>query len=464
MEGFDKATRRKIFYSFALLFFVVVPLVILYARGYVLDLGRRRIVATGGIFVKTVGTGARVFVDDEFARETSFISRGALITSLLPKRYTVLVEQEGHRSWRKVVRVANEEVLEFRNVFLPPATITPTVVFNTRQRGPSRLVALPGTPEIAVESGAGAASKAVFFVNPETRVSRTNIIRISEWLWDGRTNVALILRESDGRRQWFSLPYEPDGSAKETRIAFQGLPKEFSAEFVTPHPVHAGEFYFFAGGALFLQGRASVPMPIAEQVHAYAVGSDRLYFVSQNGFFVESDLDGRETKVLGRKGLFLDPEAPAQIYVAASGDVFVLDAAGGLFHYQPGRDQELGLVAGNVTGLDAASAGDRILFWDDHRLWIYWLRDNPAQPFDLARSKKQIFYSGEPIRQAFLNSEGTHAFFSDGARIRMTEVDDRGSTNVYDLVAEPHDSFLLDREALTLFWTKGPQVFRANLK
>lgn len=462
MPAFDKATRRKIFYSFALLFFVIVPLVILYARGYVFDFGDRRIVATGGIFVKTVETGARVFVDDEFARETSFISRGALITSLLPKRYTVRVEQEGHRPWRKVVRVANEEVLEFRNVFLPPATITPMVVFNTRQRGSSRLVELPGTSEIAVESGA--ASKAVFFVDTKTRVSRTNIIRVSDWFWDDSTNASLILRESDGRRQWFSLPYAADGSAKEARISFRGLPKEFSAERVTPHPVNADEFYFFAGGALFLQGRARVPVPIAEQVHAYAVAPDRLYFVSQNGFFVESDLDGRETKVLGRKGLLLDPEAPAKIHIAASGDVFVLDAAGGLFHYQPGRDQELGLVAGNVAGFDAASAGDRLLFWDDRRLWVYWLRDNPAQPFDLVRSKKQIFYSGESIRQAFLNSEGTHAFFSDGARIRMTEVDDRGSTNVYDLVVEPHDSFLLDREDLTLFWTKGPQVFRAGLK
>ena len=105
-----------------------------------------------------------------------------------------------------------------------------------------------------------------------------------------------------------------------------------------------------------------------------------------------------------------------------------------------------------------------MLFWDEHRLWIYWLTDNPRQPFDLARSKKQVFYSEGSILRAFINPEGTYIFFATASGIRMVESDERGSTNSYTLVETPVESFLLDKQNLTLYWTQGATLFRAVLK
>src|SRR3989338_4740166 len=112
MSALDKSTRRKIFYGMVALFAIIVPFALLYSRGYIVDLQSRGFVATGGIFVKTTQSGAKVFIDDEFSKETSFLLHGALMTNLLPRRYTVRVEKEGYQPWQKMVRVANGEVLE----------------------------------------------------------------------------------------------------------------------------------------------------------------------------------------------------------------------------------------------------------------------------------------------------------------------------------------------------------------
>lgn len=462
MTAFDKTTRRKIFYSMVLLFGIAAPLALLYSRGYVFDLKQRNLVATGGIFVKTVQAGARVYVERDFFKETSFISHGALVTDLLPRRYAVRVEKDGHRPWSKVVRVSNEEVVEFRDVLLPPATVTPAVIFNAQRRTPSLLTALPGRKDIALAVGDPTRPATLYVVNPQTRRAPINVAAVQHWAWDEHSRTFTIGRVVDGALRWWRLAGDEEGGREEP-VVLRGLPAAFSAQGVRPHPTSAEEFYFFAGGVLFLQGRASVPVPIAEQIHSYAITAERIYFLSRNGFFAESDLAGGETKILGRKGLLLEEDRPAPILPSPGGDVAVLDAAGGLFLYQPRRDQELELVAANVGGVDFSANGERMLFWDDHRLWIYWLRDNAQQPFDLAGSKKQIFFSEAKIRQAFLNAAGSHVFFSTQRGIRMTEVDDRAGVNTYDLTDSSPDSFAFDREGLVLYWTEGSRLYRAAL-
>ncbi len=458
MSALDKPTRRKIFYAMALLFAVVAPVALLYSRGYVFDLQSRGLVATGGIFVKTVQSGANVFIDSEFSKETSFIAHGALITNLVPKRYTVRVEKEGYQPWVKAVRVANEEVLEFRNILLPPAAVSPQPLFS-RSAG-KRVFGLNGRRELAVESGDPAKVVSLSFVHADTGAVMGQLNSVAQWQWDENTGAFIIGRNSSGRMRWYRATFLPTGIHEEP-IVFRGLPEGFSADRVIPHPVERDEVYFSAGGALFLQGRATVPIAIAEQVHAYGVSGKHLYFISKNGFFAESDLLGGNTKLLGRKGLLLDEKAPTAITISKAGDVAVIDAANGLFLYRPDRSSELELITSGVLGIDFSASGDRLLFWDAGRLWVYWLKDNPSQPFDLAGTKKQIFFSDDPIRQAYLNEKGTHVFYAVDRAIRMVEVDDRASANNYDLLKASVGSFAMDRQNFTLYWLEKSTLYRA---
>ncbi|MDP3727283.1 MAG: PEGA domain-containing protein [bacterium] len=464
MSAFEKSTRRKIFYGMVLLFALIVPLALLYSRGYVPDFNRRGFVATGGIFVKTAQPGARVFIDGEFSKETSFILHGALITNLLPKRYTVRVEKAGYQSWSKAVRVTDEEVLEFRNVLLPRSDIRPAALYTGRLKTPIRAVPLAGRSELALETGDPSRPISLVILDPRSGRRMGEYGAVSRWDWDENSGALIIGRKSGGGMRWSRVPLAPGGAAAEERIDFRGLPPGFFADRVIPHPTEVGQFYFSAGGALFLQGRSSVPIAIAEQVHAYAASREHLYFITRNGFFAESNLVGGDAKLLGRKGLLLDEGSPARILIGPDGDVAVFDAANGLFLYRPGRSTELELVAGGITGADFSASGDRLLIWDERHLWVYWLKDNPAQPFDLAGTKKQIFTTDVPIRRAYLNTAGTHAFYSTDQGIRMVEVDDRANVNSYDLVTASVGSFAMDRNDLTLYWFEIPTLYRASVR
>ena len=464
MSALPRTTRRRMFYLMLLLFLVVVPLTILYSQGYIVDFGNQQLRPTGGIFLKTRQAGDRVYIDGVFQRETSFVSRGVLVTNLQPGRYALRVERDGARSWEKVLRVTDGEVLEFRDIFLPPATVTPRVIFNARRNEPARLERLAGRSEIVLTVGDRSRPATVFAIDPLARFAPTNFIRVSHWQWDESSGAFIIGRRAEGRTRWFRFRMSAGSARREEPITFRGLPAGFSADALIPHPTAADFFYFAAGGALFFQGSARVPSPIAEQVATFAVGPDRMYFLSTNGFFVETDLGGQNTKIRGRTGLFIDGERPVEMRITPARDLIILDAAGELFTYQPGRDEELQFVAGNVAGVDFDAAGTRMLYWDQGRLWMYWLRDNTAQPFDISRTKRQIFFSEEPIRQAFLNANGSHVFFLTERGIRVVEADTRGSTNAHDLVVGTVKTFAIDPDTLLLHWVEGSVVKQAELE
>lgn len=447
----------------AALFAVVTPLALLYSRGYVFDFQSGDIVSTGGIFVKAVQPGVRVTVEPDIVKETSFLSRGALITALLPRRYTVRVEKEGFRSWVKTITVQNEEVLEFRNVFLPPATITPAIAFTGPGREPGEIFPLAERPEVAIAFGKAGGAKTLAIVNPETGRSNLNFIGVHVWAWTPKTETFILGRRgAGGKMQWFR--YRWTEGAGEERIRFRGLPEGFSADAVIPHPTEPNHFYFFAGGSLFLQGNANVPIPISDAIQAYAIGEERIYYLSKNGFFVESNLLGGDVRILGRKGLFLSDEQPPEIEITPRGIVLVRDSSGALFLYEPGSDAELQFAAGNALGFAVAPEGDRMMFWDANGISLFWLAENGEQPFDLARSRQRVVETNEPIIDAAFDANGSHILYASKSGIRMAETDTRGTANRHELTASPVDSFAMDSKTLTLYWTRGPSLFRTRLQ
>src|SRR3989338_1581084 len=116
-----KTKRRIIFYLSVLIFLVITPAVILYSLGYYYNLKNQTLIKTGGIFLKSSNTsGYQVFLNGNFAKETSFITSGALLGNLDAKEYSVEIKKDGFLPWSKTVKVEKEIVTEIRNILLLP--------------------------------------------------------------------------------------------------------------------------------------------------------------------------------------------------------------------------------------------------------------------------------------------------------------------------------------------------------
>jgi len=111
-----KKARRTIFYVFLGVFIILVPMIIFYALGYAFDFAKRTVSATGGIYLKSLPSGANIYLNGKPAGKTSkFIRR------LAPKIYNIILTKEDYYPWEKNLTVEPELVAKAENILLIPS-------------------------------------------------------------------------------------------------------------------------------------------------------------------------------------------------------------------------------------------------------------------------------------------------------------------------------------------------------
>ena len=113
--------RRFIFWIFAVLFAVASIIIIPLAEGWRFDFDTFKPVKTGGIFIKTTVSGAKIYVNDKYTGSTSgLLTFTKLVDNLTPKNYNLFIHKEGYYPWNKAVEVKNSLATELVSIILFP--------------------------------------------------------------------------------------------------------------------------------------------------------------------------------------------------------------------------------------------------------------------------------------------------------------------------------------------------------
>lgn len=160
MKPMSKTKRRIYFVGFAILFFVLTPLVILYAMGYRFGfIDTFTVSERGGVYVHSSIPGTEIYVNDELRDTTGIFNQEYLSQNIKPGRYFIRATNEGYRPWGKYVQVdpqrvtslypflvpeefVFEEVPEFLQEEEPVGTTTPVEVPNALYEQLSELFAV----------------------------------------------------------------------------------------------------------------------------------------------------------------------------------------------------------------------------------------------------------------------------------------------------------------------------------
>lgn len=113
-----KRIRTVLFIICVFLFILVAPSVVFYSQGYRFDFETKKIVQTGGIYLKTSQSNAEIYINGKLKDTTSIFTNSRLIENLLPKTYSVEIKKKGYHTWQKNLEVREKQVTEAKNVLL----------------------------------------------------------------------------------------------------------------------------------------------------------------------------------------------------------------------------------------------------------------------------------------------------------------------------------------------------------
>ncbi len=113
----EQKIRAALFYTSVVLFFILLPLVLLYSFGYKFDFSKFHFAKTGLIYIKTAPDGARVYLNNRYlARRSTPLS----IEGLMPGRYKVALEFKGYYPWQQEVLVQSGQTAYLEDIILFP--------------------------------------------------------------------------------------------------------------------------------------------------------------------------------------------------------------------------------------------------------------------------------------------------------------------------------------------------------
>jgi len=114
----NKKTRLIFFAVLITLFFLLAPQIVLYSLGYRFDFEEKRLVNTGGLYLKVWPQRAEIFIDNKFIKKTGILSNAIFIQNLLPKKHEILIKREGYHFWKKTLEIKEKEVVRAENIIL----------------------------------------------------------------------------------------------------------------------------------------------------------------------------------------------------------------------------------------------------------------------------------------------------------------------------------------------------------
>ena len=113
-----KRTRFIVFIVCVSLFFIVAPYIVIYSLGYRIDFEQKKLVATGGIYVKALPQGVDVIIDSKITNKINLLSPKIFVQNLLPKKHSILIKKDGYYDYNKILEVKEKEATRLERVIL----------------------------------------------------------------------------------------------------------------------------------------------------------------------------------------------------------------------------------------------------------------------------------------------------------------------------------------------------------
>ncbi len=419
--------RRATYSIFFLIFFVVTPMLVLYATGYRYNFKKNALEKTGILFIESAPRGATIIVDGKVRGVTPL-----RIGRLLPNSYDVTVSQDGFYSWTSKLTVTSNRTTFAQDIQLFKKTLPILVVsgdVNVFTVSPNREKLVYTTRDNATETLwlKNLRNNSDFTITDFNHHSYTNLEPIA-WSAD---NAKLLLRQTVDSFNTYLVINTETLEVKNlfdiTRLSFDHI-KWDEANSNTLYGLRRAVLY-----KIDLTS-SSVQTVLSANIQDYRVIGDTLYYIEQvahesflNRSTMTSSSDISEPEKIKLPGSLLLQLAPAP-----SGIITLLDMEStDLFMLNDDVFNDAD-VDSHVILQDKAKK----MHWSDNEQSLLFYTDFELATFDRKTNQKNLITRyGEAITQAEWLKQPTYIMYVVGTVVNVTEAGAREPRNVVQLAS-----------------------------
>ena len=419
-----KNTRTLLFVFLLLLFAIVSPAIVFYARGWRFDFRTNHFTQTGALYFKVFPRNVTAYINNNLIKKTDFLFGTILIDNLLPNQYQAKIEKDGYFSWEKKLEVKEEQVTDAKNIVLFPQN----PLFGDVVKGIDEFYFSPDGSKIIIKKT----------VNKGWYLA----------LYDLQRNIQSFLSEKQG--EIISLQWSPDSrliflaAASNERISNYILDTQAisnnligldylgkNIESVNFNPQNTQEIFYTYNGSLYKSNftAKSTDGSLLDNLIIYGFSANNLYFLNNSGFVYKTDFGIGFQDKINQVPFPVKNETEYKLY-GFQNAVF-LQEGNALYEYRPDSNSFEKLFE-PIKSIKISPDSQKIVYTSDKEIGVLFLVENQNQPQKKAGDRILIARFSENVGDVFWFNNH-YLIFNVGGQVKISEIDDRDNINKIDL-------------------------------
>ncbi len=464
MKLMEKRTRTILFSFLVLLFILVTPVIILYSEGYRFDFEDRKLTKTGALFLRVTPNNSEVYLDETLIKKTDFLFGVALVESLIPKEYKIVVKKENYFPWEKNLAIKERLVTEIKNITLVPNKVE----FKNLNNKIKNFWLAPNQKEMIIQKINNSNKEennnwSLKLLDLERNI-KTNLTneknvlgkikttipsKILDITFSADSKTALLKVNIKDKEQYFII----DLTATPARLTPLSSLKEKS-EQVSINPrtsifdtgingINTKKVFFLEDGNLFKNDINELSgdklQLVLDNIITYQLTEDNIYYLDQSGWIFKTNYSFNMKEKLISQPLALEKDKNYQlktywnfIFILEDETLYWIKPKDRDFLISNPETKSFEKLLSNMESLEISPSFGKISFSSANEIWILSLKKEDDQPNRKFGEKTFLIRFSEKINNIFWWTDH-YLIFTLGDKIKIIEVDNRDKINIYDL-------------------------------
>jgi hypothetical protein len=399
-----------------IIFCLITPFLVFYARGFKLDLKTMRIERSGSLVIKTTPTKATINLSNGSEYESP-----AIIRFLKPDEYVIKISKENYQSWEKRLRI-NVDLVTWGNSEKTPITL----FYNQpvlKQQIPIDFI-WPSTEE----------NKLAFYQDSKLTLLDTNTQSLVDL---GLLDENFIQAKLYEKWSWKDLQ-----KSYPTAISFI---KKISNSQNINKILSNGDFIGYLSGKTlmtFIGGQG--PLLVDIEVKDFALDANSIWYL-KNQQLLRYNFDSKKSVVIAENL----PQSDKQQIMREGSSVFYIS------------DQKIYGFTDTVQPIFYPATFKK---WDEASKTLTLGNDNEIAIFKSMEGKiMTVLRSSIHMHSPTYNQSTSNIFFIQENKIKAAELDERDRKNIFSLIdIRPDESYLLsdDGKTITVYSAKQIKIYQ----
>ncbi len=475
--------KFKIYLYFcAATFFFLSGVVLFYSFGYKYNIEENKTVQTGAIIIKAQPEKVDIYKDGAIYKNNKTIanlfSDFVKIEDLKSGTYNIKIESADYFSWEKNISVKSGYVTELKNIVLLKKDYGKNIILNGMEINPdeNNIWTNSAKDKIAYQkTGEKGLVLAVFDFNENSENVIADLEKIpfsgikggyslGDIIFSNDSaNVILKIKSAD-KNIWYLIDAENGNK-------IYGLSQTLnnSEEIKNGWNFYFGRSLFFIKNSVLYEfdyGKRAEEK-ILEAVNSFSIYGDYIYFFKPGGkklyYGNISGLSGAlDIKTAFEMPEDFDSDLPSKITKTGKNAFLILSSSGKLYYIN--NKNEIKFINSSVKKADFSNNGERIIYGNDHEIWIYYIKEKTSQPQKKEFANELITRFSGNISDVFLYKDEEHLFYKEGNIFKFSEIDGRDKRNIFEILETGDDNIFYLKNSNLLYYIKNGRLIQIDLE